>query len=429
MRGTTRQKYLHLLVLAVMWLALTNLAPSAALAQLSYVARFELEKPQYMAGEPIFCKFVLRNTGNRVLAFRYRSPSRVLIHDAEQEPDFRVTDARGQRLPDPAPQPCGGTQGTVVYGFVALPPGQTQSERWLLNQWARFHGPGSFRVRAERRLALFETDPKTGKFAERPAAFASALDELDFKLEASTPARLRAAFAPYLAQIQDAKERDPAEAVMVVTTLPQPFLLAPLVAMTKPAKPQRWDRREALTGMARLGTPPAWQEIVKVARGAAPESGSANSRDDSLRSYAVLLLAEKADPAFLPVLLGMLDRSTEPVRGDVLHALGFFSGTGASQALFDHLHSPQVADRMNSILGLRNLGTRETVPALLAMLRDAEPQVRGVANFALESVTGHKEGSATSPEEASRLADRWHDWWREHGGNFSPARPTACHDW
>jgi len=372
---------------------------------------------------------VIRNTGNRVFAFRYRSPSRVLVHDDEQEPSFQVTGADGRQLPDPAPQPCGGTQGTVVYGSVTLPPGQTQSERWLLNQWVRFRAPGHYRVRAERRLALFEPDSKTGKFAEKPAAFAVALDELNFEVEPSTSEQLRAAFQPYLAQIRDTKERDPAEAVLVVTTLPQPFLFDPLAAMTKPAKPVRWDRRDALTGLARLGTPSAWQAILKVARGTTPESDSPSSSEVPMRSRAVLLLAEKADPSFLPVLLAMLDTSTEPLRGDLLHALGFFSDTRAHQALFNHLHSPQVTDRMNSILGLKNLGTREVIPALIAMLHDPEPQVRGVANFALESITGHKEDSGGPPEDAGRLADHWHTWWRGHGGNFSPVRPAACHDW
>jgi len=414
----------------------TSLAPSQACAQLNYTAHFEMEKSSYLLGEPIFCTFVIRNTGSRVFAFRYRSPSRVLVRDYEQEPSFLVTGPDGRRLVDPAPRPCGGTQGTVVYGSVTLPPGQTESERWLLNQWARFTGPGRFEVRAERRLALLEPDPKTGKFSEKPAAFALAIEEMSFEVQPSTPALLAAAFQPYLAQVSDTKNHNPAEGVLVVTTLPQPFFFRQLVDMAKPVKPDRWDRREALAGLARLGTPAAWGAILKLASGAKSSAGPARTEstdqaEEPVRSYAVLLLAEKADPAFLSTLIEMLRTSPEPLRGEVLRALGFFSDARAYQTLFDNLHSAPIADRMNSILGLKNLGTREVVPALLAMLNDPEPQVRQVADFALEGVTGHKAGLSAepSPAESARLADAWHAWWREHGGSFSPPHPAACHDW
>jgi HEAT repeat protein len=414
----------------------TSLAPAPALAQLNYVARFEMEKSKYSLGEPVFCEFVIRNTGSRPFAFRYRSPSRILARDYEQEPHFSVTDSGGRKPLDPAPHPCGGAQGTVVYGSVTLPPGQAHTERWLLNQWARFTAPGRFQVRAERRLALLAPDPQTGKFAEKPAAFALALDELSFEVEPSTPAQLEAAFRPYLAALKGQKDPNPAEAVLVVTTLPQPFFLEQLVTMANSPKPDRWDRRDALAGLARLDTHAAWEVILKTARGA--ESSASSERKDSaegvedpVRSYALLLLAEKADPAFLPTLIEMLARNPEPLRGDVLRALGFFPDARAYQTLFDNLHSAHVTDRMNAILGLKNLGAKEVIPALLAMLSDPEPQVRQVANFALEGVTGNKialSGKASRAESA-RVADLWHAWWREHAGSFSPPHPAACHEW
>jgi HEAT repeat protein len=86
---------------------------------------------------------------------------------------------------------------------------------------------------------------------------------------------------------------------------------------------------------------------------------------------------------------------------------------------------------MDAILGLKNLGTKEVIPALLAALNDPEAQVRQVANFALEGVTGHKVAVSANPsrEEFQRIADNWHAWWRENAGSFSPPRPAACHDW
>ena len=268
-------------------------------------------------------------------------------------------------------------------------------------------------------------------------AYALAIDELNVLVVRSTRAEVEAAFQPYLAAVKNPKDPNPAEAVVVLTSVPQPFFLDQLVAMANAGKPDRWDRRDALDGLARLDTPASWRAILYLFRGA-DASASSGSKDaaeraeDPLRSYALLLLAEKGDPAFIPAFVEMLAKSAEPMRGDILRALGFFHDARAYQPLFDNLHSAQVTDRMNSILGLKNLGGKEVIPALLAALNDPEVQVRQVANFALEGLTGHKVAVSANPsrEESERVANNWHAWWREHAGSFSPlAAFHACHDW
>jgi hypothetical protein len=407
-----------------------------ALAQVSYSVHFEMEKTQYLLGEPIFCRFVIRNTGSSVLAFRYRTPTRGLASDYNQEPRFLVKDSRGQPLRDPAPRPCGSPQGTTVYGSVTLPPGQVHTERWLLNQWAQFVAPGVYQVRAERRLELLPPGPGVGELAGKPLAFALAMDELSAWIVRSTPTQIQAAFQPYLAAVRKPNDPHAAEAVVVLTSLPRPFFLDQLVAMASARKPNRWDRRDALDGLARLNTPDSWKAILNLFRaadtGASPGTKDGAERaENPLRSYALLLLAEKADPAFIPAFEEQLAKSVEPERGDILRALGFFHDPRTYQLLFDNLHSSQVTDRMNSILGLKTLGTKEVVPALLAALNDPEVQVQQVANFALEGLTGHKVAVSAHPSatESHGVANDWHAWWREHAGSFSPPPPAGCHDW
>ena len=116
--------------------------PVTCSGQVNCVARFAMEKDTYLLGEPVFCDFVLQNTGTQTIQFSYRFPTRVLNRDLEQEPRFLITDEAGNPLADPAPRPCGGAKGSVVYGFATLAPGQTHTERWLLNEWARFVHPG-----------------------------------------------------------------------------------------------------------------------------------------------------------------------------------------------------------------------------------------------------------------------------------------------
>lgn len=413
------------------------LLPGTCPAQVNYVARFTLEKESFILGEPIFCDFTVENTGTRTLAFSYRFPSRVLNRELELEPRFVVTGERAGRVRDPAPKPCGGAKGSVVYGSVTLPPGQTHTERWLLNQWAHVSSPDRYRVRVERRLPLFDLDTPARGAVRRPAAYAMAINELSFEVLPSKEAQLQAVFQPYLKTLDDGTGSDFAEAALVATTVPQPFLVDKLTAMANtPARGQRWDRKQALEGLARLGTRSAWEAIATIAggkalEGHAPPPKSRSSAEDSLRAYAILLLAEKADSAFLPPLLELVSTAPEELRGNALRALGFFHDPRANQVLFEKLHSGSIADRVSAILGLRNLESKDAIPALLAMLNDPEGRVRQVADFALHSLTGinFKLPPNASRQEGARIAEQWHVWWRERGANFVLLRQPACHDW
>ena len=415
-------------VLLLAWTA-ALVRPVVAAAQVSYVARFALEKQTFLLGEPIFCTFTIENTGSQVFAFAYRMPSRVLNSELEGEPRFSVSDERGRPQPDPAPKPCGGAKGSAVYGSVMLPPGQVHTERWLLNQWARFSRPGRYHVRAERRLPLLGMNGAMPEFSRAPVAYALALNELSFDIVSATESELRIAFQPYLEILQKPGNWNAGEAVLVLTTLPQPFLLEQLTALAHaPPSEHRWNPQQALEGLARLGTPAAWEEILRIAQGV----GSSEAQDDEpLRAYAMLLLGEKGDPAFVVPLLEVLATAPATLRGDVLRALGFFQDTRASEILFTKLHSPAANERVNAILGLRNLGSKDVIPALLAMLSDPEAEVRQVANFALQGLTGQKFklSSRARPAESARAAEWWHAWWREHGARFVPVRRAPCQDW
>ena len=417
--------------------------PVTCHAQVSYVARFTLEKQKFLQGEPIFCNFVIQNTGARTFSFRYRSPDRILNRDLENEPHFSVTTKNGRTLPDPAPKPCGGAKGTAVYGSVTLPPGQTHSERWLLNQWARFSSPGHFDIKAERRLPLLTAEPGTPEFTAHPAAYALAINDLQIDVTPSSEADIRKVFEPYLKLLDASAPTDVAEPVLVVTNMPQAFFIEKLEWLARaPASEHRWDRNQALDGLARLGTPAAWNAIVKIARGenaAAPSAPrptalstpATEPQNDSSRTYAVLLLSEKADPAFLPPLLEIIASSSDDLRGEAIRALGFFRDPRAANALFEKLRSTSSTDRVNAILGLKNMGTRNSIPAILATLQDPDAEVRQVANFALQGLT-HKQiklSPSAGRAESEHAANEWRQWWQVHAASFVPARPPACHDW
>ena len=399
------------------------LIPSSGLAGVSCVARFKLEKEKYLLGEPIFCDFVLHNTGTQTVMFTYRFPTRAANSDLPQEPKFKIKDAAGRTLSDPAPQPCGGAKGTVVYGSVTLPPGGTHTERWLLNQWGRITRPGKYKVRGERRLGLLSIDAATNQVSKKPAAYATALNNLKLEIVPSTRAQRDAAFEPYLKTLANPDADGFAEAFLVATALPQPAFLDRLAVLANASvKEHRWEREQALEGLARLGTRPAWDAIFALADN--PKA------DEPMRAYAILLIGERSDPAFLPKMIKLLGAAPESLHDDIVRALGFFKSPRANQVLFDQLHSKRANDRVSAIIGLRNLESKDAVPALLAMLDDPDDQVRQVANFALRSLTGQNFKLLTpSREESRRVASKWHDWWLKHEATFEPIREPACHDW
>lgn len=407
-------------------------APQAA-GQAGYVVRFAMEKERYVAGEPVFCRFTIENTGATTLRFAYRFPTRVVHADLEGEPDFSVKDETGRGVPDPMPRPCGGAQGSVVYGSVTLPPGQVHTERWLLNQWARLTRPGNYSVRAERRLPLLAAGEPEGEEPPKPLAFALALNELRFELAAGKDEEVRELLAPYVRRTNEGNGPGVAEALMVLATLPRPFMLEPLARLAAaPADERRWDRQMALEGLARLGTPQAWKVIEQFARGRKPASApaEASAPDLALRRAAIQLMAQRGDPACFSTLLEIAGSAPDDLRGDAIRALGQFKDPRAGQALFEYLRSPRAPDRVSAVLGLRNLGVRDVVPALLAMFNDPDPQVRQVTHFALLSLTGQKiELSADAgKEELARVAARWKAWWQDNAG-FTPLVPPPCRDW
>ncbi|HLY63306.1 MAG TPA: HEAT repeat domain-containing protein [Terriglobia bacterium] len=386
--------------------------------------------------EPIFCEYVIRNTGTQTFYFRYRSPDRILNRDLENEPHFSVTGIDKRRVTDPAPQPCGGAKGSAVYGSVMLPPGQTHTERWLLNQWARVRRPGRYSVRADRRIALFASEPGASG-ASSIAAYASALDELPFEVVSASESALRAALEPYIKKLDAPAPADIAEPVVVATTLPQPFFIDKLEWLARaPVSEHRWDPSQGLEGLARLDTPAAWRAVVEIARGEnvpglQNAGASALPADEPVRALAILILAEKGNAAFLPAILEIMGTASPDLRQDALRSLGFFHSPRAADVLFQKLRSPNSSDRVNAVLGLKNMGGKNSIPPILEMLKDPDDEVRQVANFALQGLTGQNFKLPASPgrAETDAAAKQWHDWWMAHAATFNPPPQMPCHDW
>lgn len=404
--------------------------PSTGFGQVVGAAHFELSKRVYLLGEPVFCDYLIRNAGTATFVFPHRAPTRTLTRGLGSEPQFVLTNLAGRRLPDPAPEPCGGRQGTVIYGTTTLPPGQTNIERWVLNQWGRIQRPGVYHVHAQRHLPLFAFDPTSQNLGSDPSGYAEAMNDLSFKVIAGNEAELKKVYAPWLEILNHPSDPGFADAVIAITTVPHPFLEPQLVELLgRRSDKYPWVREWALQGLARLDTRSSWNAILRLALGG--NSNHEGNKNLDLRSSAILMLAEKGEPRFLPGLLRLLKSGPNSLQQDVLRALGFFHDGRANLALFDHLYAGSSDIRTNAILGLKNLNARDSFPALLAMLNDPQEEVRQVANFALQGLTGQH---FQLPDNASRsqikhTEKEWENWWQAHNATFTPVPLASCHDW
>lgn len=400
--------------------ALLSVAPAVRGQSVGYTARFYLEEESYLQGEPIFCVFEIKNEGPRIFQFSYRIPSRAANPALELEPHFTVETESGERLADVQAQRCRAAEGSVIYGLVRLSPGQTHRERWLLNEWVDIGKAGAYRLRAERRLPLRGFDKAHEEFSDQPSAYARALSEMTLEVKAPQGAELEQAFRPYRRALADRDEARRLEAVLALTTSPQPFLLEDLAGLAQRSRAgAREERLRALDGLARLGTPPAWQAIAQVAQ---------KSTDEATQSRAVQLLAEKADPDFLGLLLKVLPDATDRVRAELLQGLGSFVDGRAAEVLFERLHGENPVDRVGALLGLRNMGRKETIPSMIAMLYDPSFRVRQVANFSLAELTGKKISlpARATPEDSQKAAQQWRAWWQENNAQFTARPPGEC---
>jgi len=161
-----------------------------------------------------------------------------------------------------------------------------------------------------------------------------------------------------------------------------------------------------LPGCTGFGPPTGekWRELIHGDSSASAVQGL-RSPDAEARRWSVIALARQGDPAGADKLIPMLDKSREP------------------SALV----------RATAAAGLRMLGDKRAVSALLAACGDSEPIVRGEAARALGALGGPKEVPALAralreDREANVRLEAAYALTRIGGENALPALVAALDD-
>ncbi len=378
---------------------------------------FSLPKERYFFGEPIEVTFAVKNQGDAVVKFPHGSDYR-----STGRPDrftIRAVDERGEAVRDPVkPGAIGGGLG----GSRALQPGETYTEKLLVNLWCAFPGPGKYAIRCQRTLNvrrmgrsskevwspfdfIFPAIPVETTLNvtidDDPAALAAYLSGLTptdtdghLQLRSLALAGNSAAF-PFIVRLLDGPPEVQSMGVEWLSHYPADKVSPILIEHFPRLAPQ--PRRQALSQLGLLDAAGAEPLIAAALRDKDPET----------RSGAVWLCSKRAYGSCTPVLLAMQNDADPLVRRYLCAALGTSGDRRAIPLLLKLLHDQDRVTRVWAAGALGKFKRLEGVPVLMDLLRDPKGRWNeGNAMETLQTLTG---------KDFSDNHSAWLEWWNKTG--------------
>jgi hypothetical protein len=390
--GSWRRKAYFALVLLP-----TAFFPSPCAAQL--YGRFSLSKAAYLAGEPVFLSFTVKNAGDQ--------PIEILTADP-------MTFCSGYRLEVAGAQDrwmssCSGGApgGSCASSGVVLTPGESRTDRILMNARFDLKRPGTYSLRVTHRLEYGPTGASS-------SALLPGSSTQDFQSQQQIliqPARvdeLQAEFAQYARDLDSADFQARLEAAKVIAYLAPQFMEPAILKILHTQGLQNYG----VEGLRNLGTPSAHQALTKFVEDSPPT--------DVMGPYqhALLFLGETGSKGDIPLLIKVAHANAPDSLSRMLaiHSAGMAGGAAAVPALTAELDDPSINTRQAAVRALYLTGSRVAVPVLIGLLQSPEWRVSGTAEYGLEVLT-HRSGATTDsmkPPPPGTQA-KWTRWWREYG--------------
>lgn len=382
--------------------ALFLLLPIPAVAQLS--GEFYLDKTTFAPGEPIFLKFKVTN-------------------HADHPEDFDTTglpDRPGcagyiidiSRIP-PTSSSCANydvlsKQGCVSNGggdLATIQPGETYTERILLNFDSELRNPGEYSIKARRvQISSFSDDDKL-----------EVETTLRLRMDADAPPVSDALFQPWVDQLQSDDDHDASgdddhdpgednhhdrnEAAMVLANLAPHSFEGVLLGFADDPDLQ-WF---APLAFHRLNTPRSIAALAAILDGP-PANGQIE---------ASMYLAETGDQRWLPLLLQKAGENQN--FSPFVAAAAELGGEKAIPAIvaLEKSQDPETA-ASNVAMALAYTDSRDAIPLLLEYLKNPESVAAGLADVSLQYLTHRRAGP---PGQLTPPANypKWAEWWKRVG--------------
>jgi hypothetical protein len=228
------------------------------------------DKKNYLFGEPIKVRLVMKNNGEDEFHFEeggdYRGSPRHLRYA------FTAESSKGEKAVDPHPDPvCMGGQG--MYN-PHLRPEKTYEKELLLLDYLKFPAPGKYTVKCYQDLG-FGT-PVAGLEHAGPFAYASG-GSFEIELRVPTPKEAHSVLQSLFAEGEDSEQRE-----YCFSTLRHPSYLQPLVELLK----KESDEKRAsllLAGIGSIMTIESTKQLIILAKDKRPDVRIAAMRHLSWR--------------------------------------------------------------------------------------------------------------------------------------------------
>jgi hypothetical protein len=388
--------------LSTLILSVALLSAPWAVAQIE--GSFYPEKTTYLIGEPIFVILKIVNASKQAGWVSFKGI------DSACQIKLEVPGAKSTR----ESWGC-GIGGDCLQGSAGIQPGQVDSTRHLLNHDFFLDQAGKYEVRGTARIGLRETD----RFDSPEISEIEVSNTFKISLVNGNESKLRAAFAPLVAQLasQDFKAR--AEAVAAITDTAPPFLENVLIDLSKTN-----DVYAAIQGLRKANTTKTRQALGDLA-----EHGS----DSSIRMEALRNLARTGDRSYLSLLLRLVKTTTESdTRTVAAEAAGDLGGERATPELLPFVASADASARLAGAVGLGHTVDRTAVPVLISLLLDSDSNVRENAAGGLFLLThravflGDQMADMKDPQAGIAAYQRWSHWWSTNGGRAAIHGMADC---
>jgi len=371
---------------------------------------FSLSKPTYLAGEPVFLIFKVKNVGEVPVRIRTADP-----HSFCSNYHFEIKD-----VPDRWALPCGGEGrgGSCISGAEILPPGRSHTDRILLNVPYDLRRPGTYSLHATYRLKYGPAEENLSTL-EQSATFQDFQSQEQLVIEPSQSDELQSGFAEYLQELDSADAHTKIEAAKVIGYLAPRFLEPTILKMLDTPLLQGF----AVEGLRNLGTPSAHQALADFVKNSPPTNVVGPYQD------ALLYLGEIGDAGDVPILLAAARANTPDSFSRMLaiHSAGMAGGATAVQALETELSDPSIDTKQAAVRALYMTGSRTAVPVLIGLLRSREWRVSLTAEYGLEVLThrsGAKRDSMNPPPPDTYL--KWMRWWNTDGQTATIYKTDQC---
>jgi hypothetical protein len=298
-----------------------------------------------------------------------------------------------------------GTASSCGGSLFEVTPGKTTVARQLLNQEFRLQRSGVYVIRARTTVNIRSQD----LWGSLPFDELKVADNLTIEVQPGDEEQLQAAFRPIVEELASPDFTRRGEAAGAIVEAAPPFLEDVLIDLAKTNTSYGFA---AMTALRKIDTEKTRNALAQIAT---------DSDNEMFRVEAIRNLGRTGDRTYLPAILKLMKSTDVGIQGAAAEAAGNLGGAAAVPAIAGLLSSAEVQTRQAGANGLEYTHAREAVPILIGLLLDLDARIRQTALTGLSLLThraafdGNDWSDTTTLQSASKVHQRWANWWKSHG--------------